>query len=78
VLQNTAKTGNLEVNVSISGAPFRIVSGGGASTLLPKKKITVVVIYEPAVVGAATGTLTVISSDSVKASLPISLTGKAK
>ena len=78
VLQNSAKTGNLEVNVSISGAPFRIVSGGGASTILPKRKLTVVVIYEPAAVGASTGTLTVVSSDLAKSSVPIALSGKAK
>jgi hypothetical protein len=78
VLQNTAKTGNLVVNVTLSGAPFRIVSGGGTSTILPKKKLTVTVIYEPSAVGTATGTLFVTSSDPAKPSVSIPLTGKAK
>ncbi|MCC2672158.1 MAG: hypothetical protein K0Q72_4630, partial [Armatimonadetes bacterium] len=78
VLQNTAKTGNLEVNVSISGAPFRIVSGGGANTLLPKQKLTVVVIFEPGVVGTFNGVLTVTSSDPAKASVAMPLLGKVK
>ena len=78
VLENAAKTGNLEVSVAISGAPFRIVSGGGASTILPRKKLTVLVIYEPAGAGAAAGTLTVTSSDAAKLNLPIPVTGKVK
>jgi hypothetical protein len=72
VLQNTSKTAALVVNVSISGAPFRIVSGGGTSTIAAKKKLTVKVICEPTA-AAPDGTLTVTSSDPAKPSVSIPL-----
>jgi len=77
VLQNTSKTAALIVNVSSSGAPFRIVSGGGSTTIAAKKKLTLKVICEPTAL-APDGTLTVTSSDPSHPSVSILLDATIK
>jgi len=78
VIENKSKTQNLIVSFAISGAPFSLPAGTGPVTILPKKKITVFVLFTPPAIGDYVGTLIVNSSDPLFPAKAIPTMGKAR
>lgn len=52
------------ISITLNGADFSILSGGGAGTLAPNETRVVEVQFDPTTIGAKTGTLTIVSDDT--------------
>jgi hypothetical protein len=75
-IKNTG-SGNLLGVVGSLEAPFRILSGGGAFNLAPGRNIVVKVEFSPSATGQVAQTLAITSTDSVRRTVNVSVTGNA-
>jgi uncharacterized repeat protein (TIGR01451 family) len=76
-LINTGE-GTLTGTVGAPGAPFGIVSGGGAYTLGKLEQRTVIVRFAPVLPGSASDSLSITSNDPARASVSVRVTGLAR
>lgn len=73
-----AGKGALAGTVGSVGAPFTVISGGGAFQLPPKGKLTVTVKYSPFFAGLVTLAVPITSTDATQTGVSVALKGKGK